>query len=79
MESRHGTPLTRGGLSTRQHSWTTYNFGRIEVLRSLRVKAEVQEKIGGKKSSEKQKKSKRGKRKIRCLPELLALACDSKE
>jgi hypothetical protein len=27
-------------LRAGQHSWTTYNYGRIEVLRSLRVKAQ---------------------------------------
>ena len=27
-------------LRSGQHSWTTYNYGRIEVLRSLRVKGE---------------------------------------
>ena len=27
-------------LRAGQHSWTSYNYGRIEVLRSLRVKAQ---------------------------------------
>ena len=61
IESQHGTPLTRG---MRQHSWTTYNFGRIEVLRSLRVKAEVPEKKKTKKNQQrKRKKIKKGKKK----------------